>query len=144
MLKKVSLFLLALLLVAAGVYLFRKRETKQSAPAVAKTKEAAVASNGKALFTTYCAACHLLPQPQNLTKKVWKDGVLPMMAIRMGLQDEQYERSISAEEKAVEEKNKLIPKTPMLSNEAFGEIRDYIISQAPDTIAVRRATQPAE
>jgi mono/diheme cytochrome c family protein len=135
MLKKVSLFLLALLLVAAGVYLFRKRETKQSAPAVAKTKEAAVASNGKALFATYCAACHLLPQPQNLTKKVWKDGVLPMMAIRMGLQDEQYERSISAEEKAVEEKNNLIPKTPMLSNEAFGEIRDYIISQAPDTIA---------
>jgi mono/diheme cytochrome c family protein len=133
--KKVLLFLIVLLLVAAGVYLFHKRGVKQPAPAVAKTNKAAIASDGKALFTTYCATCHLLPQPQNLTKRLWEGGVLPMMAIRMGLQHEQYERHISAEEKAVEEKNNLIPKTPMLSNEAFGKIRDYIISQAPDTIA---------
>jgi hypothetical protein len=135
MLKKVLLFLLVFLLVAAGVYLFQKKGTKRLAPADAKTNEAAITSDGKALFTTYCATCHLLPQPKNLTKKIWEGGVLPMMAIRMGLQDERYERSISAEEKAVEEKNNVIPKTPMLSNGAFGKIKDYIISQAPDTIA---------
>ena len=40
---------------------------------------------GKKLFTTYCSSCHMLPDPGSLTKNIWKNHVLPIMASRMGI-----------------------------------------------------------
>ena len=42
-------------------------------------------ANGEQLARTYCAACHVFPEPQLLDKKTWQDGVLPQMALRLGV-----------------------------------------------------------
>ncbi len=42
-------------------------------------------SEGEKLARTYCAACHLFPEPQLLDKKTWQSGVLPQMAPRLGV-----------------------------------------------------------
>ena len=41
-------------------------------------------SQGEKLARTYCAACHAFPDPGLLDKKTWQNGVLPVMAIRVG------------------------------------------------------------
>ena len=40
---------------------------------------------GEQLARTYCAACHAFPEPQLLNKRTWLEGVLPQMALRLGL-----------------------------------------------------------
>jgi hypothetical protein len=37
------------------------------------------------LAEQYCGSCHLFPEPNLLDKKTWIEGVMPQMAIRMGL-----------------------------------------------------------
>jgi hypothetical protein len=43
-------------------------------------------SEGEKLAKTYCASCHLFPEPSLLDKTTWKNNVLPIMAQQMGLQ----------------------------------------------------------
>src|SRR5256885_6309525 len=42
-------------------------------------------SDGERLAHTYCAACHMFPEPALLDKNTWRTGVLPEMALRLGL-----------------------------------------------------------
>jgi hypothetical protein len=43
---------------------------------------------GEQLARTYCAACHVFPDPQLLDKQTWQSGVLPAMARRLGVSTE--------------------------------------------------------
>ncbi len=43
-------------------------------------------SEGEKLAQTYCASCHLFPEPNLLDKTTWKNNVLPVMAQQLGLQ----------------------------------------------------------
>jgi hypothetical protein len=43
-------------------------------------------SEGEKLAQTYCASCHLFPEPSLLDKTTWKNNVLPIMAKQLGLQ----------------------------------------------------------
>lgn len=92
-------------------------------------------ARGEVLFAQHCQTCHLLPVPAHLPKEIWHSSVLPLMAIRMGLNTSEYQRTISAEERAIEEKNNLISKTPLLSLEDYELIQKYIEFNAPDTLA---------
>src|SRR5687767_2088953 len=40
---------------------------------------------GQQLAQGYCGSCHLFPEPNLLDKQTWKNGVLPNMALRLGL-----------------------------------------------------------
>jgi FG-GAP-like repeat len=42
-------------------------------------------SEGEKLARNYCASCHAFPEPDLLDKKTWESGVLPQMALRMGV-----------------------------------------------------------
>ena len=90
---------------------------------------------GEELFVHHCQTCHMLPDPANLPKAIWHSSVLPLMAIRMGLNSGEYKRSISAEESAIEDKNHLIPQKPLITNTDFELIKKFIEFNAPDTIA---------
>ena len=63
-------------------------------------KPVKIKDEGKGLFTAYCATCHMLPDPASLTKEIWKDHVLPVMASRMGIIYPNYDplRGLSDEE----------------------------------------------
>ena len=43
-----------------------------------------MAAYGKILAATWCASCHVLPDPSILPKKIWKENVLPFMGLRLG------------------------------------------------------------
>ena len=91
---------------------------------------------GKTLFTAYCATCHMLPEPASLTKEVWKNHVLPVMASRMGIIYPNYNplRGLSEEEKAIVKKNNIIPEQPVLNNDEWGKLVNYILANAPDSV----------
>ncbi|MFN3488222.1 MAG: FG-GAP repeat domain-containing protein [Emticicia sp.] len=43
-------------------------------------------SEGEKLAQTYCASCHLFPEPSLLDKTTWKNNIMPVMATQLGLQ----------------------------------------------------------
>ncbi len=98
-------------------------------------QDSAVALSGEQLFQLNCQGCHLLPDPKRLPKNVWEHGVMPLMGLRMGLKNTNYERVISAEERKIEDDNNLIPSEPMLSDQDFETIKRYIISVAPENVS---------
>ncbi len=94
------------------------------------------ADQGKLLFTTYCATCHMLPEPASLTKEVWRNHVLPVMAARMGIIYPNYDplRGLSEEERAIVKQNNIIPDQPVLNNDEWSQLTNYVISNAPDSV----------
>lgn len=42
-------------------------------------------ARGKVLAEKYCASCHLFPDADLLTRKVWSEIVLPNMGLKMGI-----------------------------------------------------------
>lgn len=101
-------------------------------PEVVNTKDSLV--KGKLLYATYCKGCHILPDPQRLPKEVWGKGILPIMAIRMGIKNPDLGRLISPEEKKIEDENNLIPNEPLVNTSDFELIKQYIFSVAPDSL----------
>ena len=95
------------------------------------------ADDGKVLFTRYCTTCHMEPDPAGLTKVIWQSHVLPIMASRMGIIYPNYDplRGLSDEERAIVKKHNIIPDEPILTNEEYGKIVNYILSNAPDTVS---------
>ncbi|HWZ02784.1 MAG TPA: VCBS repeat-containing protein [Mucilaginibacter sp.] len=93
---------------------------------------------GKELFTAYCSTCHMLPDPGSLTKVIWKNHVLPVMASRMGIIYPGYDplRGLSDEEKAIVKKNNIIPENPVLTNDEWAKLVNYILINAPDSVSL--------
>ena len=94
--------------------------------------------DGKLLFTRYCTNCHMAPDPPSLTKEIWQNHVLPIMASRMGIIYPNYDplRGLSDEEREIVKKNHIIPDEPILTNEEYGKIVNYILSNAPDSVSI--------
>jgi hypothetical protein len=87
------------------------------------------------LARQYCGSCHLYPEPGLLGKKQWREGVLPKMAFRMGM-DYTELHSISADD--MDEVLKSLPDKAMVTEAQWKAISDYYLSNAPDSL-----TQPA-
>ncbi|AMR33590.1 hypothetical protein A0256_20250 [Mucilaginibacter sp. PAMC 26640] len=77
----------------------------------------------------------MAPGPETLTKEIWKNHVLPIMASRMGIIYPNYDplRGLSDAERAIVNKNNIIPERPMISQEDWKKIETYVIANAPDT-----------
>lgn len=75
---------------------------------------------GARVAKKYCASCHLFPEPGLLDKQTWKEGVLPMMAVRLGIQ--YYEGSYAT---TLDKKENAVSFTDWI------EIAEYYTSQAP-------------
>src|SRR5437868_6336553 len=41
--------------------------------------------HGRELAQKFCATCHLFPEPDLLDKATWKNGALPLMRSRLGI-----------------------------------------------------------
>ncbi|TFF38904.1 FG-GAP repeat domain-containing protein [Mucilaginibacter psychrotolerans] len=97
---------------------------------------AATKATGPELFARYCNLCHMQPDVQSLTKEIWKNHVLPIMASRMGIIYPNYDplRGLSDEEKDIIAKHDIIPATPIISKADWDKLENYIVSNAPDSI----------
>src|SRR6478736_10219989 len=84
------------------------------------------------LARQYCASCHLFPEPSLLTKKSWEHGVLPQMAFRMGFPDMEIFSTLPEEDLNVILKS--LPPSPMVSEADWQSIKNYYLTNAPDSL----------
>jgi len=80
----------------------------------------------------------MAPDPASLTKEIWQNHVLPIMASRMGIIYPNYDplRGLNDEEREIVKKNHVIPDEPVLTNEEYSKIINYILINAPDSISL--------
>ncbi len=93
------------------------------------------------LAELYCGACHIFPKPNLLDKKGWEKGVLPQMAIRMGIADPDFNELNPEEYQTILEKGGL-PLKPMISKKDWGKIVAYYLKNAPENIPAQQGALP--
>jgi len=88
------------------------------------------------LYMTNCSSCHLAPSPKDLPKHLWKESVLPEMAARMGIKDSTYSpyAKYSFQEQEAIMKSGIYNVKPMISNEEWKLLKEYIITLAPEKL----------
>lgn len=89
-----------------------------------------------ALFKTHCASCHVAPKIEHLTKALWSKEILPEMAARMGIRDTTYNpfSGLSFKEQHAINQTNTYPLRPIISNEDWQLLKNYIIDNAPDSL----------
>src|SRR5665213_383786 len=88
----------------------------------------------KVIFEAYCGSCHLPPDPQDLPKDIWQNHVLPAMAARLGISYPNYnpEEGLKPEEIDTLKKHNYFPRQPLISQNDWDIIVNYILKKAPE------------
>jgi len=90
------------------------------------------AQKGERLAKHYCSSCHLFAAPGLLNKKNWEKNVLPQMGFRMGFSDMHIMSTFSEEDLSIIVPS--LPDRPMVSEEEWEAIKEYYLTNAPDSI----------
>jgi hypothetical protein len=88
---------------------------------------------GRQLAENYCGSCHLFPEPNLLDKKTWREGVLPEMAVRMGMAEPDLSIFEPEEYQRILEQGGL-PVRPLLNRKDWEKILDYYEKNAPEQV----------
>lgn len=138
---------LAVVVLLEWLLLTACQSTASREAAVALTLPAPTQLTGQQLSQQYCGSCHQYPAPALLDKKTWQRGVLPQMALRMGLSDERMETltnfSDTDELTRVLTAN-VLPETPMLHPTDWQKIVQFYTTQAPDKPLPQPAHEPLQ
>lgn len=94
-------------------------------------------AKAEVLYQAHCARCHVGPDIGALPKSMWAERVLPDMASRMGIKEGGYDpfKGMRFEEKEIVMKAGVYPYTPLLKPEDWAILKEYILSNAPDSLA---------
>ncbi|GAB2532243.1 FG-GAP repeat domain-containing protein [Spirosoma aerophilum] len=133
--------LLLLFLVIASFSIPSKQETDRT-PANGKANESD--PTPKQLAHQYCGSCHLFPEPELLDKKTWVTGVLPNMAMRLGLKlpGQDTLKSLSPEEEKAISQLQIYPETAALSLSDWEKIVQYYEQMAPEVPIPQKSHTP--
>ncbi len=104
-----------------------------------QNKETKTTQEGEKLAAVYCQSCHLLPNPNLLTKNLWQNHVLPKMGHFMGIYQNDTMRNSLIENNEGGRKvvvASVFPEKPMLTNEEWLAIQAYYIENAPDSFNI--------
>lgn len=93
-------------------------------------------SEEQQLAQSYCGGCHMMPAPDLLDKKTWKESVLPKMALRLGVvqQNIGFYQDFSTEEIVAFTQANVFPEAPVVTPEQWESIVNYYVTNAPDTL----------
>lgn len=94
-------------------------------------------SEEEKLALSYCGGCHVMPTPDLLDKKTWKESVLPKMALRLGIEQQSVMglyRNFSTEEIVAFTQANIYPDAPILPKEDWDKIVKYYVNNAPDKL----------
>jgi hypothetical protein len=95
--------------------------------------------HGRELAQKYCAACHLFPEPELLTKTAWIHHIQPEMAKWLGIERVDYEGMTDGK---VLQEAAVFPPSPIISEEDWFAIWDYYRAAAPSR-PLPQPTKPA-
>lgn len=90
--------------------------------------------SGTELAHIYCASCHQFPDPSLLPKDIWKNGVLPNMASRLGMDPDIFKvySRYTEEELPYILEAKIYPEDPQIHQEDWQKIIKYYLENAPE------------
>jgi hypothetical protein len=94
-------------------------------------------NNGKKLAATYCQSCHQLPDPSLLDKTRWRESVLPVMGLYLGIN---YHVSDSILNYIGNMSH--FPKTAAIDSTQLRQIIAYYTANAPEHLPVARRPEP--
>ena len=83
---------------------------------------------GEELSRTYCASCHVRPEPEHLDKSTWLSKVFPLMRTYMGLDP------VDHRERLQHDVLSFYPAAPMMSEDDWFTVASWYIDAAPDTM----------
>lgn len=86
---------------------------------------------GERLAKRYCGTCHVFPEPGLIDKKSWEKGVLPQMALRMGVD---FSLLQSFNDLEMKEVLKTLPQQALVTEEEWKAIQEYYLQAAPDSL----------
>ncbi|MES2425500.1 MAG: hypothetical protein V4560_00960, partial [Bacteroidota bacterium] len=93
---------------------------------------------GQALAASYCQSCHQLPDPSLLDKITWRNNVLPVMGLYLGVNSAaSHGRLISPEDDAYYQ-----PSKPVVDSTQWKQIQAYFIAKAPEHLPVPERAEP--
>lgn len=94
-------------------------------------------SRNEILYEQHCASCHIAPDIQDLPKDIWKNNILPEMGARMGISTPGYNPFEGHSYNEIEAiiASQTYPLRPSISNEDWNNLKEYIISLAPDSLS---------
>jgi hypothetical protein len=114
------------------LFLYQCGQKKESTPEV-YTPPKPTNRSGSELAQTYCVSCHQLPDPKMLPKEIWEKGVMPNMALRLGVGNQMVKlMSMSNEEMMAVMEAGIYPENPVLAPEDYQKIIDYYVKNAPE------------
>ncbi len=90
---------------------------------------------GKELAHKYCASCHQFPEPSLLNKYTWREGVLPVMARKMGVSSTRAEG---------EPLPFVVRPADAIALDDWRKIIAYYEKEAPDSLYYNRDDEPIE
>ncbi|MHA6246758.1 FG-GAP repeat domain-containing protein [Pontibacter sp. CAU 1760] len=140
---RLSILIVALLLVSWGCsdkarkqQLANERVSVQ--PAALPDTTATHNLTGLQLAQAYCRACHAFPDPSLLDKETWQKGVLPQMALRLGLNrtGESVYLNRPAEDVTALLTAGVFPEQPLITAKDFEKIEAYYLAHAPEQLSI--------
>ena len=86
-------------------------------------------------YHSYCGSCHIVPDPSNLPKYIWRD-LLPEMGARLGIRHNNYNpyAPYSMTENLSIRRLNIYPENPLIDSADWLEIFEYVMSSAPDSL----------
>lgn len=117
--------------IGAGVYMARRDNT------AGRPNDTAA---GKALAAQYCQSCHLLPEPSLLGKAQWKQGVLPVMGLYLGITP----HSAEAYRQAKDLDMSVMPAGAVIDSAQWKQIQEYYIAEAPEQLPSPAVAAPIQ
>lgn len=91
----------------------------------------------KEMIQTYCATCHIAPDPGDLPKRLWEKTVLPEMGSFYGIQKQGIGllKKMKPEELEIIRSLNIYPETQVISDDNWQLIKNYYINNAPVSIS---------
>lgn len=129
---------LAALALLALLAQCRQEKKNVDSPGAARLAEALPRGStahlsGRQLAQAYCQPCHLFPEPALLDKQTWEKGVLPNMAMRLGLGDflDNPYGGMDVEEIVAVQQAGAFADSPLVSPGDWEKIVAYYLAEAP-------------
>ncbi len=101
-------------------------------------QESEISISGEALSKQYCTGCHMYPEPGLLDKNTWQFGVLPQMAYRFGIYNEQARSSLIEKGQGGQlvEQGHIFPSEQILTDQEWELIQNFYHENAPDKLTI--------